>query len=862
MVRRVGNDSSTVFNKETPQTLHFDEMFSLFNTLKPRLPLSHALFFATLGSVGEIHYLCPDHHKLHMMNRLFTALAMAICCMAARATAADGTAVVRHFDEDDGFVQSLVTCVMQDSDGLIWLASWSGLYSFDGCQFHRYGMAPGDGTPLESNRLDYVEEAGHNSLRCLSRNEEYLFDKRTGRFVNKQLRNKARRTHRYVPSDSLMALVAALPEFAGIDFRLLLRDRQGGLWAVSHRGLERIHFKHSPPVPSKWSSAPEESVRGLYADKRGRLWVADKNGYVRITDGQSGRARFLAADGTLADSPKLFGASVYKMLEDSKGRLWMGAKPDGLYRLDERGDGSGYAVTHYTKGAGGLNDNEIYDLLEDASGRIFVATYNGGLNVGEEDASGTWHFANKDNALHAYPSRAARCRCLLMTAEGTLLVGTTHGLYASDPRKPYTQMAFTLHERRANDDTSLSSNYVMHMLRTAAGEVYIVTSGGVDKARDNDWLSGSMRFDHLSTLEEQASGVCLALGEDAQHRLWMVAESSLGCVSPGADMPVIYRKSLFAGRFLFTEAPPVFTREGQLLVGTTQGCLALHPDDMAKSRFVPPIIANRDSVIDLWSDNPRLDLTFAALDYNRNEDILYAYLLEGVDSAWHYTRNNTLSYIELKPGTYRLHVKSTNGDGVWTHNERVFTLHRHARFTETPWAWMLFGFLACAVAAALIGVYRYIRRLQNELKSLRLTGREQVELLGDRLREMLPVSEHVEEIAENTDIPAPDDEDFINKAEAFIDRNIDNADLSINDFAAEMGVSRTILYARIKRTFNTTPNNLVVNRRIAHAKKLLLDNELQVAEVAYACGFNDPKYFSRIFKKLVGVRPTEYKEQA
>ena len=75
-----------------------------------------------------------------------------------------------------------------------------------------------------------------------------------------------------------------------------------------------------------------------------------------------------------------------------------------------------------------------------------------------------------------------------------------------------------------------------------------------------------------------------------------------------------------------------------------------------------------------------------------------------------------------------------------------------------------------------------------------------------------------------------------------------------------MAISRTLLFARMKSVFNTSPNNYLLNQRIERAKELLRQPDVYVADVAYRSGFSDPKYFSKCFKKLTGMTPTEFQK--
>ena len=62
----------------------------------------------------------------------------------------------------------------------------------------------------------------------------------------------------------------------------------------------------------------------------------------------------------------------------------------------------------------------------------------------------------------------------------------------------------------------------------------------------------------------------------------------------------------------------------------------------------------------------------------------------------------------------------------------------------------------------------------------------------------------------------------------------------------------------MKKELDCTPNNFILDIRLNAAHQMLLEEKnLNVSEVAYRCGFSDPKYFSRCFKKAMGVTPSE-----
>ncbi len=105
----------------------------------------------------------------------------------------------------------------------------------------------------------------------------------------------------------------------------------------------------------------------------------------------------------------------------------------------------------------------------------------------------------------------------------------------------------------------------------------------------------------------------------------------------------------------------------------------------------------------------------------------------------------------------------------------------------------------------------------------------------------------------------PADQDFLDKAFSFVTKNIDNPELDVSCFCQEMGVSKTLLYSKLKALTGLSAIEFIRNIRLKEARKLLVDpeNKLTIAEISYRVGFNDPLYFSRCFKKYFGVPPSE-----
>jgi CheY-like chemotaxis protein len=106
------------------------------------------------------------------------------------------------------------------------------------------------------------------------------------------------------------------------------------------------------------------------------------------------------------------------------------------------------------------------------------------------------------------------------------------------------------------------------------------------------------------------------------------------------------------------------------------------------------------------------------------------------------------------------------------------------------------------------------------------------------------------------------DEAFVEKALKSVEDNMSNVDYSIEDLCKDVGMSKTSLFRKLKAMTGQSANEFIRTIRLKRAAQLLPQHELSIAEVAYAVGFNDPKYFRICFKKLFNVSPSEYSNRA
>ncbi|TNJ45837.1 response regulator [Tamlana fucoidanivorans] len=105
------------------------------------------------------------------------------------------------------------------------------------------------------------------------------------------------------------------------------------------------------------------------------------------------------------------------------------------------------------------------------------------------------------------------------------------------------------------------------------------------------------------------------------------------------------------------------------------------------------------------------------------------------------------------------------------------------------------------------------------------------------------------------------DERLYKKAVQIVEANISNGQFDVPFFCSELGVSRTMLFTKIKAWSGFTPNEFVQHFRMQRAAQLLEQGKINVSEVSYKVGFKNPKYFSRCFQKKFGKSPTQYADK-
>ena len=139
------------------------------------------------------------------------------------------------------------------------------------------------------------------------------------------------------------------------------------------------------------------------------------------------------------------------------------------------------------------------------------------------------------------------------------------------------------------------------------------------------------------------------------------------------------------------------------------------------------------------------------------------------------------------------------------------------------------------------------------------------EILLSSINSALKFQKRVQESGNRVD-PTPKeaevvslDDQLIAKAVLLVEENMSNSEFSVEDLSHELGYSRGHFYQKILRLTGQTPIDFIRNLRMKRAADLLQRSQLNVSEVAYKVGYNNPKLFSRYFKSIYNMYPSEFR---
>lgn len=329
-------------------------------------------------SVEIVFVLLPKTKQEQLMMKLKIQI-LIYFFLAVTAFASEGNKehyIVQHYDEYNGLASRYATEIVQGDDGYIWISTWNGLDRFDGYEFVNFKSTDRKGRGLPSDRISAMWRLKSGNLLCHVDYRLFIFNTHNYQFINVLERLEKRMHTLYSVSNvypqkngtiwvicqngQRISLEERDPlstvrlrqesEFADQPFHpkhfvslsghemkeaeYCISDNGRNLWFRSNFGIYKAHKYIQQytnlPVPK------ECQIRGIFQDNKGRIWINGREEkYLMLLDKNLRLIGFVNQEGKLSKSYCTFGASIYGIFQGKDGNIWMGSKPNGLYKLVE-----------------------------------------------------------------------------------------------------------------------------------------------------------------------------------------------------------------------------------------------------------------------------------------------------------------------------------------------------------------------------------------------------------------------------------------------------------------------------------------------------------------------------------------------
>lgn len=629
------------------------------------------------------------------------------------------------------------------------------------------------------------------------------------------------------------------------------------LESTNRKGVERLDIideiiKRTRPFGN--SDDPSvNNVRALFYDKElQQLMVGGKSGRMAITKGNiTTRAQ------GLGDNI----GRIYNINKDSKGNYWIATKGNGLIKaiLNSNGSFTYTSFRHNDDNRLSLSSDNVHCTVEDHDGNIWVATYDGGVNILTHAKDGRTVFLNHRNAMKHYPTQSfLKVRTIALDGKGNVWAGTSDGLLIMNLKQGKIRIE-RIDEKRGRE-LGLKSNDVICLACDKTGKMWIGTNGGGLSQCNGRDKNGRWLFTTYDSHDGTPSDEVKSITFDHDGNVWFATDHNIATLNTHKKIFVTFAEQEGVDATSLSEAAAVTLPSGVMLFGTTDGYYTVDRKEMMEGKkgtklklmiteIEYNLMKDRKNVtthlfsnitpsttVTLQRHSNNISVKFASLNFKAQAKVKYQYRLENFEEEWHNAdATRTATYSDLPIGSYRFQVKAFMPESPETIEVQSFNV-------KVPQYYLLsrnaIWFYVLLTAAIIWGILKVRHNWLEKLAKMRVLKIGPQELAFEK----------------------EDDYNFVKRQLDWLEKHYSDSNLKIEDLAGQSGLSRTMYYNEIKSLTGLSPKEFLSDFRMKKARMMLEKTDLTVAEVAYNCGFNDPAYFSRIFKQETGQVPSKYRE--
>ena len=569
-----------------------------------------------------------------------------------------------------------------------------------------------------------------------------------------------------------------------------------------------------------------QHVTHVMQDSEGFLWYATEGGGLCRDDG-----RGMTVFRSDAEHPDLLGSNDVACLAEASKRYIIIGTYHGAYVLDKQGGYSihrlddvddkrvddiivghnghwwltankkifeyspdGHLLKTYTGG-----DKYIFRLHEDREGRLWGAEWEGGLLRIEDGqvVAMPWTLDVAPTAIDDDPDEH----------EG-LLIGT----FGRGVVK-YHIASETVEMTEPSDSICMSR--VSHDLQ---GNLLVADGLGhchvLSKSSQQPWFQGRVLTRFFADSVRIARGLSArptAFAENAEAEFWFSTGRDIRRMKAGKEETILPETKDVSAM--------TFTADGTLWLATIFGTLMTYKDgQLATDEYASNEYG--DAVVALHGDSANR-LVIVSDRYVRLYD----------------PERQTLRQKNIEEdGVYLIELQETQPSKRWSHFEK------EAVERIPQWVWWILAVLLLILTFLIV----YVRQLRRQRERFLAAMKHEVTSLE-------PSAD-----GQPVDKKATFSDEWLRRAISQVEAHLSDDSYNVEQLASDLCMSRMTFYRKIQSATGQKPTEFIRTIRLLHAAELLREGHMNITKVSYATGFSSVSYFSRCFRAMFGVTPTQF----
>lgn len=531
-------------------------------------------------------------------------------------------------------------------------------------------------------------------------------------------------------------------------------DNQGNYWVIHLKGGVAIHVKDkgfsriTNNTYDYWKLT-NSGVVAIAEDRQGSLWLAQDPPFIDVFNYSKGYMERFSSGPRINDFD---GGTIRCIYTDQKGNVWLATYNTGLQLFD----GKSRRFSVYKHDPGNLNSlphNDIIGIDEDDRGNLWLALHGGGVAYFDLATKRFKHFNVERNNLSNLWTNHVLC-----DSKGRVWVAAAWGLSLLEKNSDKFKIFFST----ANDTTTLCSSNVFTTYEDAEGRIWVGTDQGlnlynettghfkrIDKGLVNNSicaiLDDSLGYLWVSTL----SGISRIDKKTIQIFNFGEDDGIQGDeFYPNSSLKSSNGMLYFGGVKGATSITPANVRFNSYLPPVIISSLTVDNKEMtgfmAKNTTIDKDYSNA-GLVNLAHDHRMMVVRFLGLSFNNPGRQNYKVKLVGIDNEWQELgTKNEVVFSQLSPGKYKLMLMASNNDGLWNPVPTTLTI-----VVSPPWyGTLLFKTILFFSIIAMFWIIVWIRTKQLHLQrhQLAIMVNDKTQELQSYNQELLAQAEYLDSV--------------------------------------------------------------------------------------------------------------------